>query len=190
MQRWSAVLLVVLLAAAIVVVVLRARAPAQPAGPRSDASGGPIGSVAEPIPEVDPIPSDAAAPAPAEPREATGFDRMPNGAPIPELPATAPKSVSFGVILFSYKGAQAAPADAPARAQALARARTVIDEAKTNFNEAVKKGDRGSTTDAGRLPRGVLEPYPEYVLFTLPKGSVHAEPVDTPRGYWIMKRID
>lgn len=115
---------------------------------------------------------------------------MPNGTAVPELPASAPKTVSFGVVLFSYKGAQGAPTDAPPRAQALSRARAVLDEAKTNFHEAVKKGDRGSTEDAGRLPRGVLEPYPEYVLFALPKGAVHAEPVDTPRGYWIIKRID
>ena len=188
MQRWSAVLLGVLLAAAIVVVVLRARAPAQPA-PRPESSAGPIDSVAEAVPVLD-MAADAQAPPAPEPREATGFDRMPNGAPVPELPATAPKSVSFGVVLFSYKGAQAAPADAPPRAQALARARAALEEAKTNFNEAVKKGDRGSTTDAGRLPRGVLEPYPEYVLFSLVKGAVHAEPIDTPRGYWIIKRID
>ena len=177
-----------LLAAAIVVVVLRARAPAQPA-PRIDTSARPIGSEAEAAPELAPIGSAAEAP-PVETREATGFDRMPNGAPVPELPATAPKLVSFGVILFSYKGAQAAPADAPPRAQALARARSVLEEAKTNFHEAVKKGDRGSTADAGRLPRGVLEPHVEFVLFSLAKGAVHSEPVDTPRGYWIMKRID
>jgi PPIC-type PPIASE domain len=189
MQRWSAMLLGLLLAAAIVVVVLRARAPAAQPAPQTPTSARPIGSAADLLPQPDPL-GDAEAP-PSEPvREATGFDRMPNGAAVPELPATAPKTVSFGVILFSYKGAQSAPADAPPRAQALAKARSVLEEAKTNFHEAVKKGDRGSTPDAGRLPRGVLEPYLDYVLFALAKGAVHSEPVDTPRGYWIVKRID
>ena len=62
--------------------------------------------------------------------------------------------------------------------------------AQQDFAEAVKKGDRGSTTDAGRIPRGVLEPYLEYVLFTLEKAKVHPEPLDTPRGYWIVRRTD
>ena len=51
------------------------------------------------------------------------------------------------------------------------------------------RGDSGSIEDLGRVPRGVLEPAPEYVLFTMPAGAV-SDPVDTPRGYWIVKRID
>jgi hypothetical protein len=54
----------------------------------------------------------------------------------------------------------------------------------------VTRGDRGSTANAGRIPRGVLEPAPEYVLFTLPKGEVSPTPVDTPRGYWVVRRND
>jgi hypothetical protein len=34
----------------------------------------------------------------------------------------------------------------------------------------------------------VLEPVVEYLLFTLPKGEVYPEPIDTPRGYWIIRR--
>ena len=62
--------------------------------------------------------------------------------------------------------------------------------AKTDFKAAVGKGDKpGSMDNAGRIPRGVLEAAPEYVLFSLPKGGV-SEPVDTPRGYWIVQRIE
>jgi parvulin-like peptidyl-prolyl isomerase len=43
--------------------------------------------------------------------------------------------------------------------------------------------------DAGRIPRGVLEPAAEYALFTLSPGAV-SDPVETPRGFWIVKRIE
>ena len=48
---------------------------------------------------------------------------MPDGGAIPELNASAPKTVGFGVILFGYKGAQFAPSDAPSKEQAQAKAR-------------------------------------------------------------------
>ncbi len=35
----------------------------------------------------------------------------------------------------------------------------------------------------------MLEPAPEYVLFSLPKDGV-SDPVDTPRGFWIVHRIE
>ena len=47
----------------------------------------------------------------------------------------------------------------------------------------------GMKGTAGRIPRGMLEPAPEYVLFSLPKDGV-SEPVDTPRGFWIVHRIE
>jgi hypothetical protein len=106
----------------------------------------------------------------------------------PELPATAPKSVSFGVVLLTYRGAEQAPSDARSKEAALARAKELVEPARKDFDDAVKKGDRGSTVQAGTMPRGVLEPSLEYVLFTLKKGEVYGEPVDTPRGYWILRR--
>jgi hypothetical protein len=118
------------------------------------------------------------------------FDRLPNGSPVPELPATAPKSVAFGVILVTYRGAQLAPEGAPDKAAALEKAKGLIGPAQKDFADTVKKGDRGSQTDAGRIPRGILEPAVEYVLFSMAKGAVHPEPVDTPRGFWIVKRND
>jgi hypothetical protein len=107
---------------------------------------------------------------------------------VPELPKDAPKDITFGVILFEYRGAQLASKTAPAKSEAYERAVSAARLATTNFEEAVKQGDRGSTGNAGMLPRGVLEPPIEYVLFSLTKGAVHPEPLDTPRGYWIVRR--
>jgi hypothetical protein len=110
---------------------------------------------------------------------------VPSGQPLPD---DAPKTVSFGVILVAYRGAQGAPKDAPAKPDALAKATRLLTEAQTSFEETVKKGDAGSVADAGRMPRGVLEPAIEYALFTLSKGSVYESPLDTPRGFWIVRR--
>ncbi|MGC4092219.1 MAG: peptidyl-prolyl cis-trans isomerase [Polyangiaceae bacterium] len=107
---------------------------------------------------------------------------------MPELPAGAPKEVSFGVVQVTYQGAQSAPKDARSKADAKSRALTLAAEAKQDFAAAVSKGDRGSTSDAGRVPRDVLEPVVEYLLFGLQKGEVYADPIDTPRGYWIIRR--
>ena len=68
-------------------------------------------------------------------------------------------------------------------------ARSVAEAARVDFKAQVARGDSGSMDDAGRIPRGVLEPAVEYALFTLTAGGV-SEPVDTPRGYWIVKRIE
>jgi parvulin-like peptidyl-prolyl isomerase len=65
-----------------------------------------------------------------------------------------------------------------------------VADAKSDFSAAVAKGDRGSSANVGRIPRGMLEPAAEYVLFSLSKGDVAAAPVDTPRGYWVVRRID
>ena len=67
-------------------------------------------------------------------------------------------------------------------------AEATLEEAKDDFAKAVKKGDRGSTKDIGVVPRGVLEPKLEYAVFTLAKGKVYPEPLDTPRGYWVVIR--
>jgi hypothetical protein len=191
MQRGTLAVFGVLVVAVVAVVVLRARSPAPKAAPAASASGST--SVSARPAESSPPPASSGVDLLGErplDSESKGYSRMPDGGTIPELSASAPKTVGFGVILFSYKGAQFAPSDAPSREQALAKALALLGAAKQDFAEAVKKGDRGSTTDAGRIPRGVLEPYLEYVLFSLEKATIHAEPVDTPRGYWIVRRND
>jgi len=116
------------------------------------------------------------------------FSRLPDGGVIPRLPDSAPKEVNFGVILVSYQGAELAPKNARSRQAALKNAQDLIPQAKVDFAEAAKLGDRGSNANAGQIPRGVLERAVEYVLFTLAVGAVYPEPVDTPRGFWVVKR--
>ena len=112
-----------------------------------------------------------------------------NGSVAPPLAGDAPKSVVFGVILFQYKGAQGAPANARSRDAALELAKQVAVDAKQDFKAALAKGDKGSTENVGRMPRGMIEPAPEFVLFSLAKDGV-SDPVDTPRGFWIVHRIE
>jgi parvulin-like peptidyl-prolyl isomerase len=125
-----------------------------------------------------------------EETESASFDMLLDGRKAPPLPDSAPQQVSFGVVQFAYTGAQFAPANARTKEQAKQRALLAVEEAKRDFSAAVAKGDPGSAADKGRVPRGILEPAAEYVLFTLPKGEVSSEPVDTPRGYWIVRRIN
>jgi hypothetical protein len=105
------------------------------------------------------------------------------------LPSGSPKTVRFGVILVQYRGAELAPPTARPRQEALVLARTLAEAAGTDFKAQGHRGDPGSMEDAGRIPRGVLEPSVEYALFMLPRGGV-SEPIDTPRGFWIVRRID
>ncbi len=111
-----------------------------------------------------------------------------DGTKPPELSAEAPRAVRFGVVLVQYRGAERAPLASRSKAEALSLAQSLLETAKTDFAEAVAKGDVGSTAAAGWMPRGVLEPAPEYVLFTTAPGDVGG-PVDTPTGYWIVKNI-
>ena len=118
---------------------------------------------------------------------------LPDGTPVPPLPFSAPREVRFGVVLVSYSGAQpSAGGGKPAsrsRAEARALAAKLLVTSQQDFHAAVQQGDAGSSDDVGRVRRGVLEPAPEYVLFTLAVDSV-AGPVDTPRGFWIVKRLE
>jgi hypothetical protein len=114
---------------------------------------------------------------------------MPDGTPVPPLPPGTPKIVRFGVVLVAYAGAEDAPRGARTKHDALELAQKLSAQAKTDFHAAVRRGDEGSSDDVGSMRHGVLEPAPEYVLFSLPQGGV-SDPIDTPRGYWIIKRND
>jgi parvulin-like peptidyl-prolyl isomerase len=182
MSRLQVTVLAVSLLAALAYVVIQAR---------SDAGSKPMSASAALEAETPAADgqlarrADAGAPRP-ELAEASPEPLAPG---VPALPVNAPTTVTFGVILVAYQGAQDAPKDAVPKPAALARARALLAEAKSNFAAATAKGDPGSTVDAGRLPRGVLEPSVEYALFTLEPQGVCAEPIDTPRGYWIVKRL-
>ena len=114
--------------------------------------------------------------------------KMPDGSDPPPLPKTAPRRVRFGLVLVRYRGAQLSPMFAPSKEEAQQRALQLAKLAKDDFAAAVQAGDVGSTIDIGTVKRGILEPAIEYTLFTLPIGWV-SEVVDTPRGYWVMKRL-
>lgn len=195
MQRTTSVtvgLLFVAAIAAVAVLGLRpkkvpeptpAAKPSSTAHAEPSAAPSPSGTAPKDSP-ADPDASDAA----AEGMVTEGFENFPDGGKVPELPASAPTRVGFGAVVFAYRGAQNAPGDARSKEDAKKKALEVIELAQKDFAAAVAKGDKGSTTDAGHVPRGVIEPPIEYVLFTLEKGKVHPEPIDTPRGYWVVRR--
>jgi hypothetical protein len=122
---------------------------------------------------------------------------MPDGSPVPPLPLGVPHQVRFGVVLVSYAGAQPSAAgggrpQTRSKADARALADKLFATAVQDFHAAVQQGDPGSADDLGHVKLGVLEPAPEYVLFTLAAdgGVAVGGPIDTPRGYWIVKRLD
>jgi len=163
------------------------------------AAAAPAASTLAPVATVSALPAPSAAPSleaavedalTPDDGSSSGFDTLLDGRKAPPLPASAPQQVTFGVVVFAYQGAQFAAAGSRSKEQAKQKALAAAADAKRDFSAAVAKGDHGSTANAGRMPRGMLEPAAEYVLFSLGKGDVSAEPVDTPRGYWIVRRID
>lgn len=203
MQKWSAVLFAVVTLALVASVFL----PRQQQGGHTPATSASTSAsaAASAAPPGDAGAPDAARPADAgaDPSAAPPGDDNPDapqptndagatlidGSMAPGLAGDAPRSVVFGVILVQYKGAQGAPANVRTHEAALELAKQLAEEAKKDFKATVPKGDKGSQENAGRIPRGVLEPAPEYVLFSLPKDGV-SDPVDTPRGLWIVHRIE
>ena len=105
------------------------------------------------------------------------------------LPPGSPRRVRFGIVLVQYDGAEGADPKARSKAEARTMADKLAAEAKTDFHGAVQQGDSGSADDVGFVQRGVLETGPEYALFTLPVGGV-SDVLDTPRGFWIAKRLE
>ena len=196
MQRWLSILLG--LGAVTVAILLTAQGistwrPPHRAVDGGDADAGAADSapsLAVDLSDADPGSSLPLFPTPVEPRRDGGVGfRMPDGSEVPPLPDSAPKQVRFGVVLVTYVGAELASPTARSKHDALEHAQKLAADAKTDFHAAVRRGDDGSADDVGRIQRGVLEPVAEYALFTMPPGGV-SEPIDTPRGYWIAKRIE
>jgi hypothetical protein len=117
------------------------------------------------------------------------FHLMPDGSPVPGLPTSAPEKVKLGIALFKYEGSQGASDSTRSREAAQALAKEALEIAKSDFAAAVKKGDRGSNENIGWIQQRILERSVEYAVFSLDKGDVAPEPVDTPRGFWVVKRI-
>jgi PPIC-type PPIASE domain len=196
MERQRTIGLGALFVIVVAVAAIWARIPHPPA-PEAAATAAPAASSAATVAAPAPTPSavatlEAAVENALTPEEATseGFDLLPDGRRAPHVPDSAPQQVTFGVVVFAYQGSQFAPPNARTKDEAKQKALAAAAEAKHDFAAAVARGDHGSTSNAGRMPRGILEGAAEYVLFSLAKGEVAAEPVDTPRGYWILRRID
>lgn len=96
--------------------------------------------------------------------------------------------VRMGVVLVQFSGAQGAAPNARPKTAALELARRLADEAKADFHQAVTHGDPGSADDIGRIGRGILEGPVEGLVFSMAPGQT-SEPVETPRGYWVVKRL-
>jgi hypothetical protein len=203
MQRWTALLFLGLVALAVVLVVTakpedggRMSASAESAA-ASGSSAGPGGDPIILAPTTMPVPVlpfdiDAGAPLPdlaeASGENADAGATLPDGTPVPALESSAPQKVIFGVILVHYRGAQGAPRDARTREAAQELAEKLAKEAKEDFAAAARQADVG-LDNAGEMRRGVLEPGPEYTLFNLAVGDVGG-PVDSPRGFYVFKRIE
>lgn len=201
MQKWTAIFFGVLVLGAVALITapnFRRDAPKTSASSdagASDAATTDITDAGVPLEDGEAPGNPTDNPDPTQQSDAGGTLLI-TGEAAPALPADAPKSVVFGVVLVTYRGAQGLPgaprlpATVRSKEAALELAKQLAELAKTDFKEAVGKGDKpGSMENAGRIPRGVLEPAPEYVLFSLAKGGV-SEPVDTPRGYWIVQRVE
>jgi hypothetical protein len=130
-------------------------------------------------------------PGPIEPvaYDASSFHLMPDGSSVPALKDSAPDRVKLGVVLFRYKGAQGASESTRSKTQAVALAKKAIETAKDDFAAAVRQGDRGSSENIGWIGQRILERSVEYTVFSLDKGKISPEPVDTPRGIWVVKRL-
>ncbi len=131
--------------------------------------------------------TSAVAPAPAPDLDA-GFTISLGDASI-TMPTGAPRTVHIGVVLVQFIGAEGASNNARNKKDALARAEELRAAAAADFKKAVRDGDSGSSDDIGRIPRGVLDPSTEVAVFSLAAGEI-SNVLETPKGYWIVKRLD
>ncbi len=185
MQRWSSILLgfsVLILAFAL---AAKGMSPAPHArdARMADTRGDDAATGADVHGDAGTAPASptltAPIPEPLAPGESPPGDHLPDNA----------KPVRFGVVLVTYEGAQGAPDKARSPKEAREIAAKLALDARADFHGAVVRGDSGSIDDAGRMPRGVLDPGTEYKIFTMQVGAV-SDPIDTPRGFWIVKRLE
>lgn len=178
-QRWISILV----GGAVTVLVIWLAWGMTEVRPRHDVvdaaaeAGGPVIAITAPTSIESP---DAGSLLMAPIWDAGGLDTMPSG---------APRSVHLGVVLVQFQGAEGASSSARAKKDALTTAEKLVELAKADFKKAVKEGDSGSGEDIGRIPRGVLDPRTEVAVFSLAANDV-AGPLETPRGYWIVKRLE
>ena len=170
MHKWTALLFAVLVIGAGTLVTWSNLRRDTPKPLVSSDAGAPDGGAGDPADGQAPGSEDGGVPNeptgdPTEPGPQVdgGGTLLLSGEAAPALPADAPKSVIFGVVLVTYRGAQGLPggprlpATVRTKDAALELAKQLSELAKTDFKAAVGKGDKpGSMDNAGRIPRGVL----------------------------------
>jgi hypothetical protein len=197
MHRWIPALFFLALTGAVIVLFSVEPAKARaPQAPSAAPAGEPILALDSKAPAVvatleapPPAPSGPLGELPALPKENPGAGATFLDGSTPEpLPKSAPSTVRFAVMLVTYRGAEQADQQPRTREQALTLAKKLAEEAKTDFLEAGKRADV-LVPDAGTLQQGVLEPAPQALLFGSEVGSVSG-PVDSPRGFYVFKRLE
>lgn len=158
-----------------------------PHAPHDSADGG-SDSGSDAAPAVSSVPSAAPAHEPVLDLDAS-VGQAPSLTLDLALGDASARSVKVGIVLVQFAGAQGATPNARPKASALELAKKLAEEAKTDFHQAVTHGDSGSADDIGRIGRGILEPAVESMVFTMSAGQT-SEPVETPRGYWVVKRLE
>jgi hypothetical protein len=192
MQRWLSIVLGIGVLALCVALAFFATPKQKSIAPVASANADESSAAATTAASVDGGSLDLGAVTLGDPAVSNGTGpgyRMLDGTPVPPLSEHAPRSVEFGVVLITYAGAESAPKNARPKPEALELAKRLAVDAKSDFKGAVQRGDNGSADNLGTMQRGVLEPAPEYALFSLPAGGV-SDVVDTPRGFWIVRRIE
>jgi hypothetical protein len=190
MTRWSAPIGLGLLTLGAFALVLREQEAAA-ARPSTSEPSPPEPSLPAGEPPTPIAPSAAAAePAAlsATPRRTPTFDLLEDGSAVPALDAAAPRRVKVGVALFRYRGAEGAGAQTRTREEAHRLATAALAQGGGDFGQVVALADPGSAVDVGWVGRGVLERGVEYPVFTAKVGETLPRPIDTPRGYWVVRR--
>lgn len=142
-----------------------------------------------PPPTTSDEPAEGPETAPPASDTSADFATLPDGSAVPPLPKDAPSQLKLGVALFRYKGAQGANSGTRSKKEALKLAEKALASDAERFSSIVEQGDPGSSSDIGWLGRNVLEPAVEYAVFTLDQDEMLDRPLDTPRGYWVVKRV-
>jgi hypothetical protein len=182
-ERWASILVGLAVVFVVSWMTLEASHPAARRDRGADAGAAAARAIAMP---------DAGAAPTAEREEPDGGLQLPIislGDAAMLMPSGAPRQVKIGVVLVAFQGAEGAAPNARNKRDALTLAEQLGQEARLDFHHAVTAGDSGSSDDIGRLPRGVLDPRTEIAVFALAPGEV-SDVLETPRGYWIVKRIE
>lgn len=188
-QRWSSILVglaAVALAGVLALgqVDMPVRSLPEDAG-TGDAALDPAAVTAAAPPEAEAGAGEALEPAPD-----AGLGAFSLSFDASDLPSSGgPRSVKVGVVLVQWQGAEGASTSTRSKTDALAKATELAAQAKAEFRRAVTQGDPGSAEDIGRIPRGTLDARTEAALFNMTAGDV-SDVIETPRGYWIVKRIE